>query len=197
MTHTDHKMTQDELLQDAKNRHAGAVVKKKRKRNYINNPDFNEALAAYKDKVDRARAEGRPDPIIPDYIGKAILHIATRYASKPNFSGYAFKEDMIMDGAMDAIKYGVKSYNPHRESTTPPNPFAYFTQIIKNAFIRRIKKEKENLAIKYKASQHTLLFNGTYDGDMSLNIDLDADHMDTFLENYDKSIAPKPKKEQS
>lgn len=33
------------------------------------------------------------------------------------------------------------------------NPFAYFTQIIYYAFLRRIQKEKKQLYVKYKATE--------------------------------------------
>jgi hypothetical protein len=40
----------------------------------------------------------------------------------------------------------IHNFNPEKST----NPFAYFTQIIYYAFIRRIQKEKKQLYIKYK-----------------------------------------------
>lgn len=182
-------MYENETREQTIARYEGTVAKKPRKRNYINNPDLHLEMARYKKMVADAAAAGKPEPKVTDYIGKAIMHIATRLATKPNFSGYPFKEDMIMDGVVDALRYGVRGYNPDRETKGPPNPFAYLTQVIKNAFIRRIKEEKKILATKYKASQQTLIENGTYAGDMKIRFDIEADHVDAFLENYEASIA--------
>ena len=40
----------------------------------------------------------------------------------------------------------MNNFNPEKSK----NPFAYFTQIIYYAFVRRIQKEKKQLYIKYK-----------------------------------------------
>ena len=52
---------------------------------------------------------------------------------------------MISDGIENCLQY-VNNFNPEKST----NPFAYFTQIIYWAFVRRIQKEKKNLYIKYK-----------------------------------------------
>lgn len=39
------------------------------------------------------------------------------------------------------------------DPTKSTNPFAYFTQIIYFAFLRRIQKEKKQLYVKYKATE--------------------------------------------
>jgi DNA-directed RNA polymerase specialized sigma24 family protein len=56
-----------------------------------------------------------------------------------------FKDDMVGDGIENCIQY-VHNFNPEKSS----NPFAYFTQIIHYAFLRRIQKEKKQLEIKNK-----------------------------------------------
>jgi hypothetical protein len=53
---------------------------------------------------------------------------------------------MIGDGIENCILY-IKNFDPDKSS----NPFAYFTQIIYYAFLRRIEKEKKGLYTKYKA----------------------------------------------
>ena len=52
---------------------------------------------------------------------------------------------MISDGIENCLQY-VKNFNPEKSN----NPFAYFTQIIYYAFIRRIQKEKKQQVIKRK-----------------------------------------------
>ena len=56
-----------------------------------------------------------------------------------------FKEDMISDGIENCVQY-IHNFNPEKSQ----NPFAYFTQIIHYAFLRRIQKEKKQLEIKNK-----------------------------------------------
>ena len=56
-----------------------------------------------------------------------------------------FKEDMISDGIENCVQY-IKNFDPAKSS----NPFAYFTQIIHYAFLRRIQREKRQLEIKNK-----------------------------------------------
>ena len=56
-----------------------------------------------------------------------------------------FKEDMISDGIENCVQY-IHNFDPEKSK----NPFAYFTQIIHYAFLRRIQKEKKQLDIKTK-----------------------------------------------
>jgi DNA-directed RNA polymerase specialized sigma24 family protein len=56
-----------------------------------------------------------------------------------------FREDMICDGIENCVQY-IQNFDPAKSS----NPFAYFTQIIYYAFLRRISKEKRQLEIKNK-----------------------------------------------
>jgi hypothetical protein len=113
--------------------------------NYINNEDFLLAMIQYKKDIAKAESNDRERPPVPDYIGECFLLIAERLSYRPNFINYAFKEDMISDGIENCLQY-VHNFNPEKSK----NPFAYFTQIIYWAFVRRIQKEKKNLYIKYK-----------------------------------------------
>ena len=49
----------------------------------------------------------------------------------------------ISDGIDNCLTY-LDTFNPDKSNT----PFAYFTQIIYYAFVRRIKKEKKQVIIK-------------------------------------------------
>jgi len=55
---------------------------------------------------------------------------------------------MIADGIENCMMY-FRNFNPEKSK----NPFAYFTQIIYYAFLRRITKEKKQLYVKYKATE--------------------------------------------
>ena len=92
-----------------------------------------------------AEIKGLPKPPIPRYIGECFLKIANHLSFKPNFVNYMFKEDMISDGIENCVQY-IHNFNPEKSK----NPFAYFTQVIHYAFLRRIQKEKKQLDIKTK-----------------------------------------------
>ena len=96
-------------------------------------------------------------------VGAALLKIANRLSTKPNFINYTFREEMVSDGIENCINY-IGNFDPDKSK----NPFAYFTQIIHYAFLRRIQKEKKQLEIKTKIierSGYEEVF--TVDGDMS------------------------------
>ena len=132
---------------------------KNKSEHYVNNKELLEAMVVYQNKVAIAKKkfiekydidppksghwEGKPR--IPNYIGECFLKIATHLSYKPNFVNYMFREDMISDGIENCIQY-IHNFNPERSQ----NPFAYFTQIIHYAFLRRIGKEKKQLEIKNK-----------------------------------------------
>jgi hypothetical protein len=112
---------------------------------YVNNADFLAAIKEYKQKVLEAEESGAPKPQVSNYIGECILKIATHLSYKPNFINYSYKDDMILDGIENCIQY-IDNFDPTKSS----NPFAYFTQIIFYAFLRRIAKEKKQSYIKNK-----------------------------------------------
>ena len=117
----------------------------KRSEHYVNNKEFLAAIIDYKDEIIIAEKRGLPKPVIPRYIGECFLKIATHLSFKPNFVNYMFKDDMVCDGIENCVQY-INNFNPEKSK----NPFAYFTQIIHYAFLRRIQKEKRQLDIKQK-----------------------------------------------
>ena len=128
------------------------MAKRKTKVNkihYVDNAKFLEAMIEYKREYDQAKEENTELPMISEYLGSVFLKIAQRLSFRPNFINYAFKNDMISDGIENCLHY-IHNFNPEKSN----NPFAYFTQIIYYAFIRRIQKEKKQLYIKYKSMQN-------------------------------------------
>jgi hypothetical protein len=117
---------------------------KKKSEHYVNNKDFYQALVEYNKKVNEAKEQGLPKPRITNYLGDCFLRIANHLAYKPNFVNYMFKDDMICDGIENCVQY-IHNFDIERT-----NPFAYFTQIVYYAFLRRIAKEKKQLEIKSK-----------------------------------------------
>lgn len=112
---------------------------------YVNNPDFLQALKDYKVKVKDAEASGEDRPQVTNYLGECILLIATRLSYKANFINYSYRDEMISDGIENCLRY-IDNFDPDKYS----NPFAYFTQIIYFAFLRRIAREKKQSIIKGK-----------------------------------------------
>jgi hypothetical protein len=123
---------------------------KKKTEHYVNNKELLEALIIHRESVARAKEKGLPKPRISNYLGGCFLKIATHLSYKPNFVNYMFREDMISDGIENCVQY-IHNFNPERSQ----NPFAYFTQIIHYAFLRRIQKEKKQLDIKTKIIERT------------------------------------------
>ena len=137
----------------------GIMAKRKRSEHYVNNKEFLAALIKYREDVEISfiklngreptkedRSKGwETKPVIPRYIGECFLKIANHLSFKPNFVNYMFKEDMISDGIENCVQY-IHNFNPEKSQ----NPFAYFTQIIHYAFLRRIQREKRQLEIKDK-----------------------------------------------
>ena len=115
------------------------------KAHYVNNAEFYEAIKEYHEKVQAAKEAGEEKPRVTNYLGDCILKIATHLSYKPNFINYSYREEMISDGLENCLQY-FTNFDP----TKSKNPFAYFTQIIYYAFLRRIAKEKKQTFIKNK-----------------------------------------------
>ena len=129
---------------------ARVMGRRKRSEHYVNNKEFLAALIKHRENIEIAEIQGKEKPRIPRYIGECFLKIATHLSFKPNFVNYMFKEDMVSDGIENCVQY-IHNFNPEKSQ----NPFAYFTQIIHYAFLRRIQKEKKQLEIKNKILEKT------------------------------------------
>jgi hypothetical protein len=152
-----------------------------KKRNYVNNKDLLAALIAYRESVAEAEEGGDKKPQVPDYIGKCIMMIAQRLATRPNFSGYMYKEEMISDGIENCRQY-IHNFNPEKSQ----NPFAYFTQIIWYAFLRRISKEKKQMYIKFKASQRQMFDSETFDDSTGTMVgSVLPDYISEFIDDFE------------
>jgi DNA-directed RNA polymerase specialized sigma24 family protein len=119
---------------------------------YVNNEQFLKEMKIFRTVVLKSKEDGSPRPRVPEYIGECLFKIATHLARKPNFANYTFKEDMVSDGVENCLLY-IDNFDPDKSS----NPFAYFTQIIYYAFLRRIQKEKKHLYIKYKSMENEVI----------------------------------------
>ena len=163
------------------------IKTKKKPEHYVNNKEFLQAMIFYKRSVNKAKRIKIIKPSVPDYIGECFLKIANHLSYRPNFINYTYRDDMISDGIENCLQY-LDNFNP-RKST---NPFAYFTQIIYYAFVRRIQKEKKQVTIK-----HRMIQEANYD-DMTLQPGEDREFKNQFTEFLRKNTPtveiPKKKK---
>ena len=161
------------------------MAKRKTGVHYVNNAQFLEAMKEWKDRCKEAEELGEPQPPVTNYIGECFLKIANHLSYRPNFINYTYRDEMISDGIENCLQY-CSNFNPEKSK----NPFAYFTQIIYYAFIRRIQKEKKQQHIRHKVIEN-------------MNVDILAVGEDMeqaqFVEYLQKNFLPpeavyKPKK---
>ena len=130
------------------------MKKAKQKPHYVDNKKFLEAMIEHRERCEKAAKRNRKKPEVTNYIGECFLKIANHLSFRPNFINYTFRDDMISDGIENCLQY-MDNFNPDKSK----NPFAYFTQIIYYAFIRRIQKEKKQIQIKSKLIANTAVEN--------------------------------------
>tara|TARA_E500000178_G_scaffold343808_1_gene391116 strand:+ start:137 stop:673 length:537 start_codon:yes stop_codon:yes gene_type:complete len=163
--------------------------KNTKKEHYVDNKAFLAAMVEYRMLVEKAKKEKKDKPPVTDYIGGCFLKIANHLSYRPNFINYTFRDDMISDGIENCLQY-LNNFDPSKSN----NPFAYFTQIIYYAFVRRIQKEKKQVIIKHK-----ILTDSNFD-DMTLQPGDDREFKNQFTEFLKKNtvveepVSKKPKK---
>jgi Sigma-70 region 2 len=124
------------------------VKKKRAPRHYVNNGQLYEELVAFKEKCLKAREEGKPEPRLSNYVGQCILLICQRIGTRPNFSGYSYRDEMV-DDAIENCVAAISSFDPAKSN----HPFNYLSTVAMNAMIRRIQKEKRETYMKHKTMQ--------------------------------------------
>ena len=122
-----------------------------KKKRYIDNKQFYQAMVEYRKSVDDAVRNSLDKPPVSDYIGKCFRDIAEGLSYRPNFINYTYKDEMILDAIENCIAY-CSNFDPVKSK----NPFSYFTQIVYYAFVRRIEKEKKHNYVKHKLTANLL-----------------------------------------
>jgi DNA-directed RNA polymerase specialized sigma subunit len=182
------KTLETPLAEDAENLSTNKIQKSS---HYVDNKKFLQALIEYRQSIDDAVAKGEEPPIVSKYIGECFIKIATHLSYKSNFINYTFKDDMISDGIENCLT-AVAKFDPAKSS----NPFAYYTQVIYFAFIRRIQKEKKQQATKYKLMENMdidALISQEQDGEFGTQfLDYLRRQMDTV--DIEKRVMNIPKK---
>ena len=167
-----------------------ARTSKKKKEHYVNNKEFLQAMIGFRDSVMLAEKNGEERPRVTPYIGGGLRTSAVHLSPKPNFINYTFKEEMISDGIENCLQY-IDNFNPEKSQ----NPFAYFTQIIYYAFLRRIQKEKKHLYTKYKLTDEVSVMgldrsSQEHATDTYINSktsEWSREHVDVFIESFEES----------
>jgi hypothetical protein len=175
------------------------IKPKKPTHQYVDNKKLYGEMIHYLNALNAAKTEGVPKnelPRVPEYVGKSIYLIATRLSTRPNFIGYSFREEMIGDGIENCLMY-LHNFNPDKSN----NPFAYFTQIIYFAFVRRIQKEQKQQYIKHKSMQNAAIMNELVDmspDDQShfnaAYLQNNSDKSNDLIERFESSVKAKRKK---
>ena len=157
---------------------------------YVDNKKFHQAMIDWKELCKDAEEAGDEVPQITDYIGSCFLKIANGLSYRPNFINYTYRQEMISDGIENCLQY-IHNFNPEKSK----NPFAYFTQIIYYAFIRRITKEKKQTAIKQKIIDNTeTKTHDVMEGDDDVYSNT---YMEFLRDNLEEKDIPKPKRKKS
>ena len=152
-------------------------MNKTKKPHYVDNKLFLQAMIEWKEKCLIAEKEGKSQLPVTNYIGECFLKIATHLSYRPNFINYTYRDDMISDGIENCLQY-IDNFNPEKSK----NPFAYFTQIIYFAFIRRITKEKKQQKIKDRILRRSNI----QDMIVVQEHDDEADYQTQYIEFLDK-----------
>jgi DNA-directed RNA polymerase specialized sigma24 family protein len=105
--------------------HAGRTI-------YLNN---KELLAA----LEISNKKGK----MSDTLAVMLQKLCERYSTRGNFVNYSYREDMV-GYAMLMLVRTWKSF----DATKGSNPFAFFTQCIKNSFIQYLNQEKRHRDIR-------------------------------------------------
>lgn len=166
-------------------------MKKKSTVHYVNNKQMYDTMKVYIKAVRKSKREKIEPPRIPEYIGECLYLICNKLSLKPQFSGYTWRDEMISDGIENCI-VAIDNFDPRKSN----NPFAYFTMIAWNAFIRRIQREKKQTYIKHKNMQNIYV---TDELAAKFNIANSGDEKsDDVIKNFeDKLQASKKKKKKS
>lgn len=148
-------------------------------------------MISYHNLLMETKDKGIDKPQIPTYIGECIILICENLSKKLNFAGYTplWKQEMVSDGIIDCIS-AVDNFDHNKTN----NPFAYFTQIAWNAFIRRIHKEKRQTYIKHKNFENLFLTNDIWEDNETIHLKTN-DYSSNIISSYENGLVKAKKQE--
>jgi DNA-directed RNA polymerase specialized sigma24 family protein len=109
-----------------------AAIKPPKKVAYLTN---KELLA----EIINAKSQG----VMTNKLANMLMMLTRKYAKKGNFVNYTYNEDMVSYALMMLVRTW-NSFNPSKSN----NPFAFYTQCIKNSFIQYLNQEKRQRNIR-------------------------------------------------
>jgi hypothetical protein len=107
-------------------------MSKRPPRNYLSNYNLLEQIAL-------SKQEGKMN----NELLNMLTLLCERYATRANFSSYTYLDEMKMNALLNLCRTWA-SFNAEKSS----NPFAYYTQTVKNSFIQYLKIEKKQRDIR-------------------------------------------------
>ena len=169
-------------------------IPKENKKWWIDNERLHQCFVEYNKKKVAAIENGEPIPFIEDeYICQCILNVVTGMAQNHRFKLYYsnWKSDMMGDAVEAALKYS-RAYDPYKKfydketgKEKKPNPWGYISMIVQNAFIQRIKKEKDE---EYVQKKSFIMYDGFAANDMYADelmaIEMDGTNAFDYYQSY-------------
>ena len=177
-------------------------MKEKKTVNYVNNLDLVKAILVWQEACRQAICDKQECPRQSDYIGRCILMICNRLASRGNFASYSYRDEFVSD-AIEACINAVKSFDANRvgpKTGKINNAFNYLTMVAFHAMQRRILTEKKQHAIKHNHYLHHFLIseiNGTIsEGGINEHTnriisEFEAKHLNTVKKEKKVDLGPK------
>lgn len=166
---------------------------KKEKLMFVDKAEMYKQVCLYKSRCERAKHYGAPRPAVPESLAADIFAIAESISKRPNFIGYPFREDMLMDGVEHVLKY-LHTFNTEKFN----NVFGWCYKIIWQCYGNRIKAEKKHLYIKFKQGAdflHELTYEVDGGSRMSASISgVDTQFVNDFIEEFEEKNGIKPRK---
>ena len=108
------------------------TVKKPRKVNYLNNKDLLAEVIMSKERDQ-----------MTNKLAHMLQTLCARYGRRGNFANYTYNEDMQAYAMMMLVRTW-RSFKPEKSN----NPFAFFTQCVKNSFIQFLNSEKRHRTLR-------------------------------------------------
>lgn len=109
-----------------------AAKKPPRPKNYLNNKDLLAEVVLSKSQEKMS-----------DKLAHMLQTLCARYGKKGNFANYTYNDDMQAYAMMMLVRTW-NSFKPEKSN----NPFAFFTQCIKNSFIQFLNQERRQRDIR-------------------------------------------------
>lgn len=130
---------------------------------YVGTKELREEVQKYFDS-----GTCQEDRVISEELGKMLIKIATRYATKPCFNGYWYKDSFIADAIYQMVRKLDKINLNHPRC----NVFSYLTCICYCIYIAAIKKHNKQ-ALQLKALRERVYEDFRMSENLSMRKELD------------------------